>query len=515
MQFNKKPLQIQAIIDLLGEDKARAYYQQLFAKPESLIQFASLFQNYTTDAMPEFHQEMLGLVLEGMFIDKSKGTRFCYSAPRGFAKSTVFNVIFTAWVALNGYYNFIIPISDTHDQAKLHLNALKSELESNSLLQWIYPNLQAETWAEERIIVNGLKGQVLILPRGAGMKIRGLRFKQFRPQLLIIDDLENTELVYSEDRRRKLKNWFDKDLEPAMDRYEKNIIFIGTVLHRESLLNKVLNKEEKYQSWITKKYQALSNDGVSLWHARFPAEYLIAIRDDPTNPDYVGSIVFAQEYQNNPQDDSFSVIKTEWVKNYSMNEAIIIQEGATHEEKFNNYLSSFTEIYAGVDPAISETDQADNFSMYIAGLEKTTSIERMLGLIHTKEANINMQVNLICDAIQKYKIQLLGIESIAYQKGLATLVKAEANRRALYLSIKEIKTDKDKVRRAKIHSSGFEAGLIYLNRDDEKYNIIFNEIVEFPMAKHDDAFDSLMLARETRQSGQGTARVFRNKPKPF
>ncbi len=172
-------------------------------------------------------------------------------------------------------------------------------------------------------------------------------------------------------------------------------------------------------------------------------------------------------------------------------------------------------MFGAVDPAISESEKADSFAMYVAGLEKDTAFEKQLDLIHTKEGNINEQVKLICDAVEKWGIELLGIESVAYQKGLFTLVKTEANKRGLYLSIKEIKTDKDKIRRAKIHSSGFESGFIYLNRDNEHYNILLSQIVEFPMAKHDDALDALMLARETRRAGQSQARVFSRKPIGF
>jgi len=35
----------------------------------------------------------------------------------------------------------------------------------------------------------------MILALGAGMKIRGLKFNQYRPELAVIDDLENTEMV--------------------------------------------------------------------------------------------------------------------------------------------------------------------------------------------------------------------------------------------------------------------------------------------------------------------------------
>ena len=512
--FNKNPLRIREIAEQFGDAKARSYFQQHFAKPESFIQFASLFQNYTTNLMPEFHEIMASEVLFYLFKQDSEGRRFCYSAPRGFAKSSFFNVIFNAWCSLNGFYHFIIPISDTFDQAKLHLGALKSELETNQVLNWIYPNLKGSTWGEEKIIVNSLQGEVLVFSRGAEMKIRGLRFKQFRPQLTIIDDLENLEAVYSEDRRKKLKFWFDNDLIPAMDRYNANIVYIGTVLHKEALLNKVLNGEDKYGSFITRKFGALDEGGKSIWEDRFPTTYLIDIRDNPQHPNYMGSVVFEQEMMNNPQDSSFSVVKPEWMKSYSLKDEVFQVSGNSYEEKLNAWLLGFELRFAGVDPAISENEKADFFSIYGAGLEKTTAKEKMFECVHTKEENINKQVELVCDFVIRWKIQVLGIESVAYQKGLYKLVTVELNKRGYYLKCVEIKTDKDKIRRAKIHSSAFEGGFILLNKDDNNYNVLYNEITEFPSAKKDDAFDSLMLSRESRQINN-RPKVFAKKPSVF
>lgn len=515
IQFNTNPLRIRELINKFGEAKTRTFLQKHLAKPESFLQFCSLFPQYTTNAMPDFHEEMVSEVIYGMLIDKSAGTRFCFGAPRGFAKSSLFNVLFNAWCSVNGFFHFVIPISDTHDQAKLHLGALKSALEESEIINWIYPDLKGSNWGEERIVVNSLQGEVLILARGAGMKIRGLRFKQYRPQLAIIDDLENSELVYSADRRKKLKSWFDNDLEPAFDRYNKNIVFIGTVLHYHSLLKQVLDKQGKYTSWNTRIYKALTDDGISLWEDRFSAEYLRGMRDDPQNPDYVGSIVFAQEFQNEPQDDKDRIIKLEWIKDYEFKMEYLAWPGEDETDKKKRYIKeNFTMRFAGFDPAISEKESADNCSLYVAGLEKDTAKEKMLDLIVKKEGDINKQRDFICDKVVEWGVDVLGIESVAYQRGLYNIVKAELNRRGVYIKIMPIQTDKDKIRRARIHSSGFEGGFILLRADHENYSIIKSEIEEFPRGANDDAFDSLMLSREARQTGGG-ARAFSNKPRIF
>jgi predicted phage terminase large subunit-like protein len=494
-------LKIQPIIDQYGEAITRQYLLNRFRNPASIVEFKNLFPNHITIKNAPFHNEILSAI--------PKGGKQAYAAPRGFAKSTTVNVIGLFWLSLNSHYRFILLISDTYTQAKMHLAALKAELEANEVLQWLYGDIQGKTWGEDTIIVNGIDGPVMIMALGAGMKIRGLKFMQFRPQLAVIDDLENLEVVYSADRRLKLERWFNYDLIPGLSK-EKNVIYIGTILHYHALLKKVVDRQEKYQGWLTKLYKAIEN-GVSSWPEAYSLDYLMQIRDNPKHPDYVGSLVFAQEFQNEPQDDKDRIVKIDWIKDYSFAAKIRSFEGISDVQRRDAFIKSLERV-AGVDPAIGEKEQNDFFSMYGMGFDKADGSEYMLDLIHGK-FTIDEQVERIVNFCLDWQIEILGIESNAYQKGLAQLVKPALQKAGAATRIKEIITDKDKIRRARIHSVAFEGGFVKLRIDHPLYARIRQELEEFPAGEHDDAFDSLMLARECR--AQQKARAFTNKPKGF
>lgn len=497
----QSPLQIKPLIEQFGVDKTRRYLQQRWSKPENFFEFVSVFSNQLDSNIPPFHREIIG--------DVMKGGRNAFGAPRGGAKSTLVGQEFLTWVAVNTKYRFVLYISDTYYQAKLHVGALRSELEGNEMLGFVYPGLVGEKWGEEGIVVNGLGGDCYIMPLGAGMKVRGLKYKTTRPQLVIIDDLENLDVVYSAERRRKLKRWFDFDLDPALDKNNKNVVYIGTILHYHSLLKQILEKQEKYRSWRTRLYKALV-DGKSFWEDRYPADYLQAIKTNPDHPDYVGSIVFAQEYQNEPQDDQDRIIKLGWLKNYHFATIVSQQEGDNHEARLKSWLKN-KEVVAGVDPAISEKEQADFFAFYTYAFEESTGNEYQLDLVQEKIKDPAKQAEIIADGVEKWGISTIGIESVAYQAGLSQLVRAELQRRRIYTCrVIAIRTDKDKIRRARIHSSAFEAGFIHLRRDHEKASILLQEIEQFPLGEHDDTFDALMLGREARRRPK--ARVFAKNP---
>lgn len=495
-------LNLKLLIDQFGHAKTAAFLRQRFQDPAHFFEFTSLFSETLVDDTPPIHRRIVSEYLQG--------GRVAVCAPRGGAKSTVTDLEYLGWVAVNGLYTFIVVISDTFSQAKLHVQSLRNEFETNEKLRFVYPGAIGSKWGEEGIEINAINGKtVFILPLGAGMKVRGLRYKGTRPQLAIIDDLENLEIVYSAERRKKLQRWFDFDLEPGLDRYNKNIIYIGTILHYHSLLKQVITNQGKYSSWRTIFIKALDGDGKSFWESRYPSDYLKSIRDDASHPDYVGSIVFAQEYQNEPQDDNDRIIKLAWLKEYKYREMWHMLPGNNDEEREWAWLKTLERVGA-CDPAISEKQTADNFAVYCFGFDPKSANEYMLDLEVGKFPDIDDQVGLIVEVIVKWKLEVFGIETVAYQSGLAGLVRKELQRKGVYCHIVPLKTDKDKIRRARIHSSAFEAGFVHLRQDHRNYGILKQEIEEFPIGEHDDTFDALMLARETRRKPQ--ARVLAKKP---
>ena len=105
------------------------------------------------------------------------------------------------WAALEEKSRFIILISDTFRQAKLNIANIKEELEHNEMILQDYGDVRSnEEWTATNML---LKNGVRIMAISKGQKIRGLRHRERRPDLIIIDDLENTEGVKTKEQRDK------------------------------------------------------------------------------------------------------------------------------------------------------------------------------------------------------------------------------------------------------------------------------------------------------------------------
>ena len=228
--------------------------------------------HYFVRPSPPFHEELDPIFREGVMkglnpatdakeISRADGCRRAVEAPRGHAKSTNFTFKDSIHSAVYAYKHYEIILSDSSEQAEGFLSDIKTELEENAALREDFGELVGRVWKASVILLsNGVKIEAL----GAGKKIRGRRHKQWRPDLILCDDLENDENVNTAEQRKKLRDWFYKAVSKAGDTYT-DIVYIGTLLHYDALLANVAKNPE---------YEAVRYKGVisfaantALWDA--------------------------------------------------------------------------------------------------------------------------------------------------------------------------------------------------------------------------------------------------------
>ena len=183
--------------------------------------------HYFVRPSPPFHEELDRIFREGVMkgmnpstdakqISRANGCRRAVEAPRGHAKSTNFTFKDSIHSAVYAYKHYEIILSDSSEQAEGFLSDIKTELEENAALREDFGELEGRVWKASVILLsNGVKIEAL----GAGKKIRGRRHKQWRPDLILCDDLENDENVNTPEQRKKLRDWFYKAVSKAGDTY--------------------------------------------------------------------------------------------------------------------------------------------------------------------------------------------------------------------------------------------------------------------------------------------------------
>lgn len=511
------------ILPKLGPEMTKRYLKAYFLNQKlptdpaiRRLEFNSFFFGEAFDEVtPWFHYELASFY--------AAGRHFGVAAPRGFAKTTMGSseVIYRI---VNGLSHYTLVISDTYSQARDIVDNIRSELESNRLLIWVYGDLRTDWhWTSGAFTTSN---DVRVVARGSNMKVRGLKFRHWRPDFALCDDLENDEMVENPDRRAKLTNWIKKALMPALARKSRQVGIVGTVLHMDSLLNNILDGKPGFGGWERFRYVALNRreDGseFSLWPSMFPVDVLKRMRDDPNFEDYMGPLVFAQEMQNEPIDEEARIFKREWIYGtadkpylYSLTEK---EENHRREhpaatEDQGWVKSQMRQIVLAVDPAISEETTADWFAIVVVGIDRAGHIW-ILDIFRDKISDIDVQVDKILDFVAEWKPDRVKVEAVAYQAGLARMVQKKAAERMMHAPIFPVKPDKSKFRRAVIHSANFAGGLVHVRSDHPLFDIFVSELLSFPKGLNDDMLDAYMHAVEDQVKRYKT-RTFAKKPKGF
>ncbi len=247
-----------------------------------------LFEARRKNKSPEFHHEILKLFYSP--------EQYCLAeAFRGGAKSTLVEE-YTLLSLLFRDFRFAVIIGNSYERACERLSAIKHELESNEILIELFGNQVGPTWSADVIVLaNGARVQAF----GAKQSLRGAKHMNDRPDLAVVDDLEDEDMVATELARHKARRWFDGSLLPALIPTGK-VRMVGTPLHPKSLL------EEKRLSpnWhsVTIPVFYTDSEGVerASWPGRFPMKWVNELR---SNYIHAGAVTeFEQEYMCRAED---------------------------------------------------------------------------------------------------------------------------------------------------------------------------------------------------------------------
>lgn len=446
-------------------DKLRRYLLAIFKRRENIHLFGwFIARPYFPLETPPFHKEILDLISD------KNNRRIGVIAPRGHAKSTTVDMTYPLWAGCFEQEEFIVIISDTYTQAAEFINALKDEFENNPKIKWLFGNMKGDDWQDgEFVLSNGIK----YAAKGSGMKIRGIRHRHTRPTLMIFDDIENDENIKSAEQRQKLYHWFTKAAIPALARGGRAVI-IGTILHFDSLVNKVMKQQDVFKSWQTRVFYAITTeeDGTeqALWTEHRSLEKLRAMRDDPGDQDFIGSITFAQEYQHKPFSEEDAIIQPDWIKEC---------EPSQVPDKHARLARVLT-----IDPAASERQTADFTAMIVADLYTDGNV--YIRAIRNQRTSPSVTADTIRELDEIYKPQVIGIEKGALGLVFRDLLEG--------LPVIGLEPDKDKVRRLLAVSRFFEAGRVYTVKNIQNGQAFREQLIEFPKGTHDDMVDAAAYA---------------------
>lgn len=438
---------------------------------------------------PKFHQELWSEAC-------SDYKYVAIAAPRGHAKSTAGTIAYGLAAVLFRQAEFVLIVSDTESQSSMFLGAIKQELQENEAIRELFgltTNEKGEVTfikdTETDVIVSFTDGHKFrIIAKGAEQKLRGMLWNGKRPDLILVDDLENDELVMNKDRRMKLRRWFFSALLPAMSVSGKLRMW-GTVLHMDALLESLMPREwdkrtireelkdydpsqTNLHRWRSIKYRAHNSDFTQLlWPERFDRNFFESKREERIRQGIPDS--YSQEYLNRPIDDTLAYFKRTDFR----------------EEKEEEKDVNMT-VYITADLAISEKDTADYSVFCVAGMDE----HRRLHILNVVRDRLDGRqiVDLILELYRVYRPQAIGIEEMQVSKAIGPFLREEMVRSGDFPLIVPLKHGgKDKIQRARNIQARMRAKSVMFDKASDWFPDLEDEMLRFPRGKHDDQVDAM------------------------
>jgi len=475
------------------------------------IEFFALcyFPKYFDRKFGKFHKELFN---ELKYMLDNNGLIEAFGLPREHGKSTINSFLFPLYSCLYGKSEFTLIISATEQIALPFLDMIKDELENNRLLIEDFCIEKGNRWNNNEIWIRGKGGlDACIMIRGIDGSLRGIHFKQHRPQLVLLDDLLKDDTAKSETKREQVKSTFCDVVIPIGTK-ETNILIVGTILNEEDLMadllkgkipgvrsirqSAVLSFSERDDLWgeWERLYNDLSDDdrintarayfeenneemleGTEiLWSEYLDYYYLMCKKQS------MGSKSFLKELQNDPRSTD----------DYIFQNIQMWQKLPDYEE---------LEIVMYIDPAIKAGKRSDYSAITILGKhQKTGQMYVIDGSIHKLLPDDFFTVAI--GKLKMYPVERIGFEATQAQSYMEKKFEERLWEKKVYTPVEEVNSKGQKGERIITIEPDVKRGFILFNPNNIAYN---NQVRDYNKgARFDDAPDSLVGAVKMAQGMQ-------------
>lgn len=297
------------------------------------------FPHYATAACADFQIEFAELIAKHKTF---KG--FCQWG-RALAKSVWSNIIIPFWRWLCGEPVYLVIIGNSFEKAKQLLEDIKAEFEANPrIIADFGEQMTLGNWTDKKFVTKGnFIGQAL----GMGQSVRGLRVKNLRPTMIVMDDCEDKQLVKNPKRQNEVVRWVEQDLIPTMDGeyrrwWQANNKFAPVMIQTKL--------QDKHPKWIVHQVNAYNPKTYKpTWWQKYSDDYFKILIEDPFEG--IGTLAGNAEYNNDP-----------------------FIEGTVFKDKYFNWveipaLSEFDAIIGHWDIAYAGNDDSDYNAVVVQGVK--------------------------------------------------------------------------------------------------------------------------------------------------
>lgn len=429
-------------------------------------------------------------------LENSDNPRKLILAPRGIGKTTIDNLLIPAKKMLFHEKKYIVPVGSTAETAVEQSENLKDQLFNNEFITQYFDIEKTGKFAENNWVVKVAGHEVNIRPKGAGQKLRGMNWKGYRPDLIIVDDLEDDEQVRSETRRKDLSDWFFGALMNTVDRGANNweIIVIGTLLHEDSLL---MNLHEN-PDWDSIVIEICDDEYNSNAPHFMSSKEVKELADQYRNAGKLD--VFYREYRNIPISTEDAAFRAEYFQYYE--ESSDLFKNPLIDNVVLCDIARTTNISSADSAIVGVAINYEENKIYVRDI--------VHGKMHPDEI-YDEAINMC----QRLGARTLGVEVTGLNEFITYPLRNELIRRAKHVELIELQARGGILEQGKAQRVGalvpfYRQGLVYHN--EANCQSLEAQLLSYPRSKRWDIMDALAYSIEMLERGQ---RYMLNAPEDY
>jgi len=426
------------------------------------------------------------------------------AAPRGWGKTSIVALALAARYILFRQTGFICYINKSHDAASLQTENLRRELITNRNIRNLFGPVRPKTLGDgEFEEVFSKKAWVaydtLMWPRGAQQQVRGVLFRNDRPGLFIIDDMEDKKKIMNDELRAADKNWFFSDVMEAIPQTHLNwkVVYIDTLKHEDALLQHLLDSPD----WASVRLEACDDDLNSTDPNFVPTEIIKAKWEAACNSGETDS--FFQELRNLPISTKDSAFQRAYFHYYNIPHDRAATDDSLKLTDADIQSNRNIETVVLMDPA--KTVKIHSAETAIIGIGIDLSNARL----YVRDAiSAKMYPDEIYDALfgmgTRLGAKVLGIEETSLNEFIRQPIKNEMFRRGSFFELVWLKARGGMKKELRVRElvPYYRQGYIYHNASCAVIPKLEQQLMMFPRSALWDLMDCLAYIVEMLEMGE-------------
>ncbi len=251
---------------------------------------------------PYFHVELANMVKNNPAI------KVFVMWGRGLAKSTVVDIFLPLWLWINNEIKYMVLIGNNYDKAQRLLADLQAEFEANPrLIHDFGEQVTYGSWEKGFFIT---RNDFVAKAVGMGQDVRGFRYKRFRPDYIVADDLEDKDTIKNPRIQEDIAQWILRSVIPTMDGARRRFLMANNRFAPKMIMTIL---QEYRPNWIVHRIDAYDPKTYEpVWKEKYSADYYRYIEQE------IGRLPALAEYNNTPHIEGkiFKYEQIQWLDIY-------------------------------------------------------------------------------------------------------------------------------------------------------------------------------------------------------